>query len=151
MNNLTILFNAKRWLFALRSIMSSIGSMCDLESSGVSLTSMRHIPAALSTVSSVGCILKRFFPNVPCARYVVAVSSCSCNVSGWSFSGSSISTVRISVNFVSGFPLGSFLSLCVVLVSSWLMEEIGSFSFRFIFPVVARNFRALFRLESVLR
>lgn len=100
--------------------MSLIGSIYRLDSLGMIDSQMRYKPAALSTVSSVGYIFSRFVPNVPCTRYVVYVSICSCNVGGFSFISSSSVTACILVILM--FSLASLLvscfsiSLCAVIV-----------------------------------
>lgn len=89
-------------------MISSIDSIHGYESFGMSFLSMRHSPAALSMVSSVGCILTRFVLYVACTWYVVVVSSFLFNVGGCAFVKSSISTVCMSIIFVSGFVLPVF-------------------------------------------
>lgn len=108
MYNLIIFVNVNRWFVALRSIISTIGSIHVFDSSGISFSSMRHNAAALSKVSIVGCILSRFVRKVACTRYVVAVSNCSCKVGVWVFAGSSISTVYMSVTLIVSVSSGSF-------------------------------------------
>lgn len=116
MYNLIILVSANRCMASLQSMISSIGSIHGVDSFGMSVSSVRYNLLALSKFSSIGCMLCSFVPNVACTRYFIAVSSCSCNVGGWSSVGSSIPTVCMSVVFVSVFftsgsfcHLGSFL------------------------------------------
>lgn len=71
--------------------------------------------------------IHRFVPKVTYKRYVVAVSSCSFNVSGWIFAHSSISTVFMSVSFVDSVSYGSFYHIESLLLNLDCRRE----SFRF--------------------
>lgn len=109
---------------------------------------MRHNLEALSTVSSLGCILSRFVPNVACTPYDVVVSSCSCNVCGWYSTGSSIYSVCISLISVSVFLLGSFLLHFVSLVDPCRRESVHfTYVFGALALLVVMHFRLCFYLS----
>lgn len=117
MYNIIVFVNANQLFTALRSNKLSIGSVQVCYSFGISFSSTRQIPVALSTVSSDGCILISSVPKVACTLFAVVVSSCFCNICGCFFVCSSISTV-----FDRSFSLFSSLLGLFYYIGSFLLN-----------------------------